>query len=531
MSASTERKNRQAAREAGTDKKTLAQEKEAQQKAKSRLRWTLGTIAVVVVVAVVLILNSSLMYKITAFSVGSKNFTTADVSYRYANQYYNFANQYGSYASMFGLDTSNGIHGLKKQACPMLEEGGTWKDYFLNAAKEEMIHNTVLGQYAAENGITLDDDDRAQIDSAFDGLEEQATSLGYLSGNNMLAANYGTGVTEKTVRSAYEQSLLAGKASEALTKSFTYTPEELEQKYQSFEGAQDYYDYSYVYVAAERVESTNDAGETSSDVTPETLAAAEEKANAIAEAYNKPADDKAADAETAEAQPAGTAASDPADRLSEAAISQEAYAMRQTHVSGGSVPASEWMRSAERKAGDITVEPDENGCYVVVFLSRDDNHYKTANVRHILIRAEANDEGVYTDEAKAAAKARAEEILAEYENGEKTEESFAALAEQYSEDTGSNTNGGLYENVAKGQMVEEFDAFCFADHQSGDTGIVYGESGSYAGYHVMYYVGEGMLYSDYLADTELRNDAASAWIEEREAANPTKEGFGMKFVG
>ena len=161
----------------------------------------------------------------------------------------------------------------------------------------------------------------------------------------------------------------------------------------------------------------------------------------------------------------------------------------------------------------------------------DDNHYKTANVRHILIRAEANDEGVYTDEAKAAAKARAEEILAEYESGEKTEESFAALAEQYSEDTGSNTNGGLYENVAKGQMVEEFDAFCFADHQSGDTGIVYGESGSYAGYHVMYYVGEGMLYSDYLADTELRNDATSAWIEEREAANPTKEGFGMKFVG
>ena len=529
MSASTERKTRQAAREAGTDKKTLAQEKQAQEKVKSRLRWTLGTIAVVVVVAVVLILNSSLMYRINAFSVGSKNYSTAEVSYRYANQYYSFANQYGSYASMFGLDTSNGIHGLKKQACPMLEEGGTWKDYFLNAAKEELVHSTVLGQYAAENGITLDDSDRAQIDSAFEGLEEQATSLGYLSGDNMLAANYGTGVNEKIVRRAYEESLLASKAGEALTESFTYTPEELEAKYQSFEGAQDYYDYAYAYISAERVESTNDAGETTSAVTPETLAAAEEKAKAIAEAYNKPAESAPADDRAAESAPAEEL--DPTERLIAAANTQDVSAMGQTHVSGSTIPVTEWMRSAERKTGDITVEPDESGCYVVVFLARDDNHYKTANVRHILIRAEADENGIYTDEAKAAAKARAEEILAEYESGDKTEERFAALAEQYSEDTGSNTNGGLYENVAKGQMVEEFDAFCFGDHKSGDTAIVYGESGSYAGYHVMYYVGEGMLYSDYLADTELRNEAATAWIEEREAANPTKEGFGMKFVG
>ena len=529
MSASTERKNRQAAREAGTDKKTLAQEKEAQQKAKSRLRWTLGTIAVIVVVAVVLILNSSLMYRINAFSVGSKNYSTADVSYRYATQYFNFTNQYGSYASVFGLDTSNGIHGLKKQACPMLEEGGTWKDYFLNAAKEEMIHSTILSQYAAENGITLDDDDRAQIDGSFEGIEEQATSLGYISADNMLAANYGDGVNQKVVRKAYEESLLASKASEALTKSFTYTPEELEAKYQSYEGAQDYYDYAYAYISAERVESTNDAGETTSDVTPETLAAAEEKAKAIAEAYNKPAETAPADDKAAEAAPAEEL--DPTERLIAAAATQDVSAMGQTHVSGSTIPVTEWMRSAERKTGDITVEPDEAGCYVVVFLSRDDNHYKTANVRHILIRAEADENGVYTDEAKAAAKARAEEILAEYESGDKTEERFAALAEQYSEDTGSNTNGGLYENVAKGQMVEEFDAFCFGDHKSGDTAIVYGESGSYAGYHVMYYVGEGMLYSDYIADTELRNEAATAWVEEREAANPTKEGFGMKFVG
>lgn len=512
MSASTEKKVRQAAREAGTDKKTLALEKQAQEKKKSNRRWTIGTVAVVLVVALVLLLNSGLVYKATAFSVGSRDYTTSEVNYHYANQYYSFANQYGSYASLFGLDTSGGLRGLANQACSMLENG-TWKDYFLDAAKHEMIHATVLGQYAADHGITLDADDLAQIDAAFDGLEEQAKSLGYANGDKMLAANYGTGVNQKLIRAAYQESLLASHAAEALTDSFSYTDEEIEAKYQSYEGARDYFDYAYCYVSAERVETTDADGNTSSDVTDETVAAAAEKASAIADTYKSAAGDN------------------PAVRLINAAAAEGESGSQQTRVQGSSVPAADWMLDESRKAGDVTVYPDASGCYVVVFLSRDDNHYNTVNVRHILVMAEADEEGNYTDEAKEAAKARAEEILAEYESGDKTEESFAALANAYSEDTGSNTNGGLYENVAKGQMVQEFNDFCFAEHKPGDTGIVYGESTSYAGYHVMYYVGEGDLYSSVMADSDLRNADAEAWVEAAEEANPTKEGFGMKFVG
>ena len=498
MSASTEKKNRQAAREAGTDKKTLALEKEAQEKKKSNLRWTLGTIAVVLVVALVLLLNSGLVYKTTAFTVGSKNYSTAEVNYRYANQYYNFANQYGSYASIFGLDTSSGIRGLDKQNCPMMENG-TWKDYFLDAAKHEMIRATALGQYAAENGIKLDDSDYAQIDAAFEGLEEQAKSYGYGSGDKMLAANYEA-----------RQPLCRWQRSYG-TRCLGWCKEHCDGG--RFEGARDYFDYAYCYVSAERVETTDADGNTSTNVTDETVAAASEKASAIADAYKKAAGDS------------------PAMRLINAAASEEQTGSQQTHVQGSSVPAAEWMLDASRKSGDVTVYPDASGCYVVVFLSRDDNHYNTANVRHILVKAEADADGNYTDEAKAAAKARAEEILAEYESGDKTEDSFAALANEYSEDTGSNTNGGLYENVAKGEMVQEFNDFCFDSHKPGDTGIVYGESGSYAGYHVMYYVGEGELCSTVIAESDLRNADAEAWMEEAEAANPTKDGFGMKFVG
>ena len=512
MSASTERKNRQAAREAGTDKKTIALEKEAQEQARNKRRWTLGTIAVVLVVVLVLVLNSGVMNKTTAFSVGDRNYSAAEVSYHYATQYMNFANQYGQYASLFGLDTSNGIRGLDKQECPMLESG-TWKDYFMDAAKQEMIQSTVLNKYAAEQGITLSADDNAQIDASFNGLEEQARSYGYGSGDKMLAANYGSGVNQKLVRRAYEESMLASKASEVLSDSFTYTDEQLEEKYESYNGSHDYFDYAYVYVAAEKVESTDAEGATSSAVTEETLAAAKATAEKIAETYEKAAGDS------------------PAVRLNNAAAAEDQSSNNPTRVQGSSVPASEWMLDASRKAGDVTVEPDENGCYVVVFLSRDDNHYNTANVRHILVKAVADENGVYTQEARDAAKAKAEEILAEFESGDKTEDSFAALAEQYSEDPGSNTKGGLYENVAKGQMVQNFNDFCFGGHKTGDTDIIYGESSSYTGYHVVYYVGEGMPYSSYIAKNELLSDDIAAWMDAAKEATPTKDGFGMKFVG
>jgi len=514
MSASTEKKLRQAAREAGTDKKTLALEKEAKERAKSKRRWTIGTVAVVVLIVLVLLLNSGLVYRSTAFTVGDRKYSASEVSYRYANQYSYFANQYGSYASMFGLDTSNGIKGLDKQDCPFAE--GSWKDYFLDAAKNEMVQTSALLSYAAENGITLTEEELAQVEAGFEGIEETAKAYGFGSANKMMAANYGTGVTVKMVKDAYREATLADKASTALSESFEYTDAQLEEHYQSFNGARDYFDYSYCFVAAETVETAGEDGETTSAPTDETLAAAKKTADAVAETYKKAAGDE------------------PAVRLNNAAAAEGQSASLQTRAAGSSLfAAAEWLKDASRKAGDITVEADSagNGYYVVVFLSRSDNHYNTASVRHILVKAEADADGNYTDEAKAAAKAKAEEILAEFNAGDKSEESFAALAEQYSEDGGSNTNGGLYENIARGQMVSEFDAFCFEGHRHGDTGIVYGESESYAGYHVMYYVGEGGLYSNYLAESDLRTSDLQAWLTEKTEALPTSEGFGMKFVG
>ena len=69
-------------------------------------------------------------------------------------------------------------------------------------------------------------------------------------------------------------------------------------------------------------------------------------------------------------------------------------------------------------------------------------------------------------------------------------------------------NGGLYENIYPGQMVEPFEDWCYdAARATGDTGIV---ETTY-GYHVMYFVGNtGETYRDQMIRQELTSADQSA---------------------
>ena len=84
-----------------------------------------------------------------------------------------------------------------------------------------------------------------------------------------------------------------------------------------------------------------------------------------------------------------------------------------------------------------------------------------ATVAHILIGVPAGAAAA----ADAAALAKAKDIIARLDKGEK----FEDLAKQFSEDPGSKDKGGLYENVPQGQMVAEFDKAMFKDLKPGET--------------------------------------------------------------
>jgi peptidyl-prolyl cis-trans isomerase D len=81
------------------------------------------------------------------------------------------------------------------------------------------------------------------------------------------------------------------------------------------------------------------------------------------------------------------------------------------------------------------------------------NLEKLARARHILIKV-AEDA---TDEDKKAAREKIDGILARLKAGE----DFAALARQFSEDTGSSQKGGDLGYTPKGRMVPEFDNAMF----------------------------------------------------------------------
>lgn len=103
-------------------------------------------------------------------------------------------------------------------------------------------------------------------------------------------------------------------------------------------------------------------------------------------------------------------------------------------------------------------------------------------VRHILLIPEEDSQAARQDTVEQA-QAMAEALM---EAGG-SEEGFALLARQYSGDTGSRDNGGLLEDVAPGQIGEEFSAWCFAagGHSYGDMGVVCSDYGV----HLLFFVG------------------------------------------
>ncbi len=470
---------------------------EATEARKAMRKYYIGGVILAILIVAVIILNSSLMLTgISAVTVGNTSYSAAEFNYYYYNAYYSNA----TLASYMGLDTSRPWDSQE------YTEGTTWKDFFQASGLETLTTVTARYDAAIAAGYTLTEDDQVSIEETFTALEE-AAATNNMSMKQFLVARYGKGMTEDILRKLLEQETIAAGYYNQILDSHSYTQAELDAEYANLADSQDRITYSYYLVPA--VAETDENGE-------ETYSE-----SAIADAVAE-----------AEALVSGLSAHTP-EALETAVSALDAEATpTTTTLAGSSLDAaySEWLLDAARSTGDITTAETSNGCYVVLFQSRDNNSANTVNVRHILIRAEADEEGAYTDEAKAAALEKAEEILQEWRDGEATEESFAALAEEYSEDSGSNTNGGLYEQVYPGQMVTEFNDFCFAENRApGDVEIVFNE-GSYCGYHVIYFVGEDAPYRDLLAENSLNKEAMSAWDAEISEGYTHEIGFGMKFA-
>ena len=193
-----------------------------------------------------------------------------------------------------------------------------------------------------------------------------------------------------------------------------------------------------------------------------------------------------------------------------------------------------------RKEGELTVIESSTGSgdsktikgyYVVRYGSVNDNSYALANVRHILVKFEggktdSSGKVTYTATEKNKAKVEAEKLFAEFESGPKTEERFSMLATQHSDD-GNKDQGGLYEGVYPGQMVANFNDWCFADgRKAGDYGLIDTEYG----YHLMFYSGDNeTTYRDHMVTEDKKEADMTEWFDGI-VKNSNYEAKNLKYV-
>ena len=144
------------------------------------------------------------------------------------------------------------------------------------------------------------------------------------------------------------------------------------------------------------------------------------------------------------------------------------------------------------------------------------------DIRHILIKVEED-----TDAAWETCRTEAQRILDEWLAGEMTEESFAKLAVKYSKD-GNAAQGGIYENVVQGQMVETFNDWCFDESRvPGDYGIVETQFGC----HIMYFSGRGEEGWRYYARAGVQTEKAADLYTQMIEALPIEVDYESVVLG
>lgn len=521
MSASREKKNRQDLASQGIkDPKAIreAEEKAAQRKA-NRLYGGIAVLFVVVAV-VLLLVNAGVFYRDPdAVTIDGENYSAAQVNYYYQGLRNSIVN-----AGYYGLDTSTpldqqNLNDTAKLLLQVTDEGDiTWDQFLRDYAIEQLSTNVMAAKEAEANGHGADDETRAEVQDALDSIKSAVKSQGY-SLKAYLKAVYGQGMTPSVFESMLTMEEVANHYKQEYQDELTYTTDQLEQRYQEDPSDFDVANYEYIYFKGSAASTTDADGNTVQPTEEESAAAKAAAAEAAAAALERYQNGETLLAISKDYEDLGTYGSTDAGSNNDSAMSA-------------------WVFDAARTAGEGAVVTDDPNSYVVVFHSCGREEYNSVDVRHILFRVDTSslDEDSETYDAdlqalKDAAKAKAEDALAQWQANGATEDAFAQLANELSDDSGSNTAGGLYTKVLKGQMVSEFNDWCFdASRKAGDTGIVYNE-GSYTGYHVMYFVGEDIPAWQVSVEGVLVSSDYAAWLESLKTSADAQLLDGMSSVG
>ena len=480
-------------------------------------------------------------------TVGTEKISVGEYDYYYYAQISNYVSSLSYYnitPAQMGLDTTKPLDEQYYTAGDSTKKI-TWEEYFREQAESTVEQMTQLYLEAKANGATLPDTSKKKIGDTISNLKASCKSSN-ITLDSYLAQAYGKGVNEAVFRKVLERIYLADYYSKEKDKTFQYSAAQIQDYYSKNKADFDEVDYrSFFFNGAVVVDSGSSTGTAAGTGTGTGTSTDNKAADAQTEALKKAAMEQAKQFADMMLSQVTNEASFEKLALDNASADQkdtykkpEATLTKAATSSDTSDQMKAWLFDDSRKPGDKTVVASDTGYTVLYMVSRYRNTDPTVNVRHILISYDTSSSetssgtssgtSAPTDAQKAAAKSTAEEIYSQWKKGDKTEDSFAKLAEEKSGDSGSSTNGGLYQDIYPGEMTGAFNDWCFdSSRKPGDTGIVETDYG----YHIMYFRSKGEVYWITQVRSKLVSNAHSDFMSSLgKKYKVAKYNFGMSLT-
>ena len=409
--------------------------------------------------------------------------------YYFMDEYASFISNNYYYLSYYNFDENIPLH---DQQYDFGTEPMTWYDFFLERGKSDFEQYAKFVVMAIKEGITLDDEDNARLEDNLNSIENIAKEYSQTF-EEYMAQFMGEGMTRERVKEALELSQLGYKYYLKLYNEPQYTDNDIETAYNTSNGEYSLVDYNEVQIKAVYDETDSE----------DQVSAAKEEAKTKAEKMKELIDTGTSFADAYKAVAAVT--EENSETEAETAEEQKDEYLY-TGMEYSSLDRYKFLYEKDTVEGQVNITYDDSGNASVVQCVKlpYKNTQKTVNVRHILL---SSSDYSTEDDAYAAG----QKLLQQINEADDPKAEFIKLVPEYSSDTGSKTNGGLYENVVPGAMVTEFNDWCFdSARKVGDTGLVLTDYG----YHIMYLDGYGEEIWYYNSEAGLRREAFEKAADE-----------------
>ncbi len=420
----------------------------------------------------------------TKTAVSTQNFTVnnAMMSFFLHDRYNSMVDQYGNFLQNFGLDQEVPLYGQ------WISDSETWFDFIAESVQTDLEKMLPLCELAREKGIELTQAEKEAIK-----IQAEAVNL----------ERHQVGVKSTDIEDALAIRALAAKCEKAINAEKGLTDADIDKEYK--DNTKNYDEVDYLrYVFSYEAEDEEKEEDTASDDAEETVKLTREEAQQYANELAAVKTESEWDAWMRDYLK--KTKTDLTDEDLEAQVNATHFTAQKFTETDD---FSNWAFNSSTKVGDVDVSEMNDSFFVgmlTVAPHRDER--ETVDIRDILFMDRDYDGSSHLAQKKA------QDILQEWTDAGKTDESFTNLAIAYSADPDSKYKGGNL-SVRPGEKSTDYNDWCFDEsRQPGDTEVIQLDAGSI----ILNFIGKG----DAMWKSDVRKALLDADLEEKLTAAQEK---------